>query len=83
MNKTIKVFPIRLDLEKHQKIKEAAENSSKSMHQFILDCVDYQTKEMTFDEYKRELLKKAYRAVKGGPDHNLENELFEYLTNNE
>lgn len=35
----IKTFPLRFDKEFHEKLKKAAHDANKSMHQFILDVV--------------------------------------------
>ena len=78
MTQSKKVFPLRLNADQHKEIKEAAETSNKSMHQFILDAA---SKEAQKDELYN-LVKRAYNFINGGPSPKLEEELLDWLINN-
>jgi uncharacterized protein (DUF1778 family) len=77
MPQTKKVFPLRLDAVTHTTIKKGAEDSGRSMHQFILDAaLNEIDKQSTY-----ELLEAAYKFIKGGPANQLEEEIFQWLMN--
>ncbi len=72
-----KVFPLRLEADLHTAIKKGAEESGRSIHQFILDAATNEVeKDSTY-----QLIECAYKFIKGGPATKLEEELFQWLIN--
>jgi uncharacterized protein (DUF1778 family) len=78
MPQTKKIFPLRLDAEAHTTIKKGAEETNKSMHQYILDAAMSESGK----EEAYQLLSKAYMFIKGGPAVELEEAIFNWLMNN-
>lgn len=79
MQSKVKIFPLRLQKEKHLSIKHGAAKAKKSMHQFILDSTENNVKENLKNDEAYRLIRRAYKFVEGGPDSELEKALLEWL----
>jgi uncharacterized protein (DUF1778 family) len=75
----VKIFPLRLQKDKHLLIKNGAAKAKKSMHQFILDSTENEIKENQKNVEAYNLIRRAYGFIEGGPDADLEKALRNWL----